>query len=390
MTVVDRRRRLASGRTDRGSGRVASGAGGLLLCAVLIGCGASGGAPGQGSGGAKVEPLPTARAESRDFSRSLPWFGRVESRHAVTVVALQAGRITRIQAADGDEVERGEPLFRLGGPAAARRRAALEKKVQSLAERVRAAAETVELRRSALGEQLVRRDEVLAAEAELVRLKEELAAARQDLAVLASALDLRSPARGTFTGRRVAVGQDVTAGDTLAEVVDAGSLRVVASLYPTRGAELDGAPVALDGGQGAGQATAPARIVRVLPDRTDMGATTVWIEGGPLEAGRGGAWAPGETVSGTLRLAEHRGAVAVPEEAVVRDERDRPFVFVPEPGSGADGKTVTYRKRAVTTGLSADGWVEVTSGLTTGTEVVTEGAYELLFGDFGTTYRVPD
>ena len=34
--------------------------------------------------------------------------------------------------------------------------------------------------------------------------------------------------------------------------------------------------------------------------------------------------------------------------------------------------------------------MEVTSGLDAGTEVVTEGAYELLFRSFGATYRVPD
>ena len=263
----------------------------------------------------------------------------------------------------------------------------------------------------------MRRDELLAAESDLASVEEQLTAARQELDALGSALALRAPASGTFTDRQVAVGQDVAAGDVLARVVDGRSLRVVASIYPPspsassligRGpGGLGGAPVRFDGRAPGDGARATARIVRVLPERSAAGAVTVWIEGGPLatepsgpagsapprRAVREPVWGVGETVSGTVRLAEHAGAVAVPEAAVVRDEQDRPFVFVPRPqgdsGSGSDGGP-GYDRRAVTTGIEAGGWVEVTAGLDAGTEVVAEGAYELLFRDFGATYQVPD
>jgi|GEM_PF-797983 len=385
----------------------------ILGTMILTGCGGSGD-PGATGGPTQGGALPTVRAERRDFSRSVPWFGRIESRHAVTVVAQAAGRVVAVEAADGSAVEAGRPLFRLGGPVAAARRATLEQKVHALEVRVQAADETVALRRDALAEQLVRRDELLAAEGEQARLGEELAAARQELDALDSALALRAPVGGTFTGRKVAVGQDVAAGEALAEIVDTASLRVVASVYfpsdasgtGTDSAGLVDAPVAFDdlpGGSGGAGGPA-AKIVRVLPDRNAAGAVTVWIEGGPLQAppeGKAGPpWGPGETVSGSVRLAVHQGAVAVPETAVARDAQDRPFVFVPasdsagagDPAAGSDSEEPEsgYRKLAVTTGLSADGWVEVTSGLAAGTEVVSEGAYELLFRDFAATYKVPD
>jgi len=407
-------------RTPRRLARAVSAV--LVLAGALTWTACSGPAPtaGADAGDGGREALPTARATRRDFALTVPWIGAVESRQSVTVVALQAGRIASVEVADGARVASGVLLFRLAGPAAERRRVSQEKQVASLEERVRSAEETVALRRQALAEQLVRRDELLAAEGDLAAVRADLAAARQELDTLGSALALRAPIGGTFTGRRVAVGQDVAAGQVLGRIVDAHRLRVVASLYPPSAAsglagdlatldDLVGAPVTFDRGQGAGRDDGSgggpdrgaATVVRVLPDRGAGGAVTVWIEGGPLDAPVAAPvkpeaavaaqppWGPGETVSGTARLAEHAGAVAVPEAAVVRDERDRPFVFVPRPGAGSDGRP-GYERRAVTTGIAADGWVEVISGLDAGTEVVTEGAYELLFRDFGATYRVPD
>jgi len=358
------------------------GMGMAFLCAALLGCGAGSDLPPlEGAGAVGVagsEPLPIVRSELREFRQAVPWFGRTESRRTVTVVALEGGRIEAIEAKDGAEVRDGDPLFRLGGPAAERRRTILERRVEALEERVTAAGETVALQREALGERLVRRDELLTSEGELARLREELEVARQELDAMASALDLRASAPGVFTDRRVAVGQDVAAGDPLATIVDVGSLRVVASLFPPLGARLEDAPVTLDGVEGSGE----ARVVRVLPGRSATGATTVWLEGGPLDGAVPGAPSVGEAVSGTILLA-HRAAAAVPEGAIARDERGRPFVFVPD-GQGG------YRARPVVTGLAADGWLEVTSGLEAGTEVVARGAYELLFRELSATYEVPD
>jgi multidrug efflux pump subunit AcrA (membrane-fusion protein) len=409
---MNRMRRSASRRVVRPLSAA------LVLTGVALWTACSGPAPTAGAepGDRASGALPTARAARRDFALAAPWVGTVESRRSVTVVALQAGRIVSVGAADGAEVAPGDLLFRLAGPAAESRRTTLEQRVASLDERIRTAEETVALRRQALAEQLVRRDELLAAEGELAAVRAERDAARQELDALGSALALQAPIGGTFTGRRVAAGQDVAAGEALGRIVDARHLRVVASLYPPSPAgasdgqgDLEGAPVTFDGFRGAeadeGSDGGAATIARVLPERGAGGAVTVWIEGGPLDVERtaeapAGAlppWGLGETVSGTVRLAGHADAVAVPEAAVVRDEQDRPFVFVPRPegDSGSDSDSGSddgpgYDRRAVTTGIEADGWVELTSGLDAGTEVVTEGAYELLFRDFGATYRVPD
>ncbi len=359
----------------------------VLLSIAFTGCG--GGRPG-GEGGAKAaearrQLIQTARPERRDFARTQAWFGRVESRQSVPVTALQAGRIEAVQAADGAAVRRFQALFRLGGPAASARRTALEAKASSLEERLRLAAQAVDLERTASDEKLVPRADLLQAQAERSRLGAELASAREDLDRQAHALELTSPAAGTFTRRRVSVGQEVAAGDTLAEIVATGSLRVVATLFPAsleEAAKLAGKVATVEAGE-AGQA-APGgaltgTVVRVLPDLTSDGATQVWIEGPELDR----HLRPGEAVSGRLRLAVHRQALAVPAGAVVRDDEGRAFVFV----AGPKG----YEERPVTTGLTADGWVEIASGLApAGARVVVQGAYELYYRDFAKSFRVAD
>ena len=389
-----RRRRPRRGRRRTTLGALAGVTAGVaLLAAGLAGCG--GGSDAQRSRTARAAQardeariFRTARPERRDFTRTEPWFGRVESRRSVPVQALEAGRIEAVEAADGATVERCQPLFKLGGPAASARRAALESRVSSLEDQLRLAGRAVDLKKDAAAEKLIRRSELLQAQGEKARLAADLAAARQDLARLDHALELSAPAAGTFARRRVNVGQDVAAGDTLAEIVATGSLRIVATLYPASADEADAlvgktATVAEDDPDRSGKLGPPltGTIARVLPDRTADGAAQVWIEGPDLDRNLH----PGETVSGRVRLAVHARALAVPASAVVRDDSGRPFVFV----AGPKG----YEKRAVATGLTAGGWVEIRSGLAgldPDARVVVRGAYELLFRDFAKTFRVAD
>ena len=87
-------------------------------------------------------------------------------------------------------------------------------------------------------------------------------------------------------------------------------------------------------------------------------------------------------MAGTIILAAHENALAVPQAAVVRDEEERAYVFL-QNRSG-------YRRQPVKTGIVASGWIEITSGLKAGDEVVVQGAYELLYQDFNKIYKVAD
>jgi RND family efflux transporter MFP subunit len=66
------------------------------------------------------------------------------------------------------------------------------------------------------------------------------------------------------------------------------------------------------------------------------------------------------------------GAVAAPASAVLKDERGRPYVFVP---MGAIAS-----RREVTTGVSNEDFVQIAGGLKAGDELITFGLYGLKNG----------
>jgi multidrug efflux pump subunit AcrA (membrane-fusion protein) len=74
--------------------------------------------------------------------------------------------------------------------------------------------------------------------------------------------------------------------------------------------------------------------------------------------------------------------LAVPRRALVYDEREIPYVFIKQDQH--------YTQQQVQTGLTADGWVEILTGLEPMDEVVTRGAYELFYRTFSHTFKVAD
>lgn len=331
-----------------------------------------------GGRGPSPPPEPPAiRTEPvgrQDFAQTVPWLGRVESRGAVTVVSPLAARVLAVLAPDGGTVQKGDPLFALGGPV-------LEARLDSARAR-----EAALVREAALARDVARRQEEAArlkvvdenaaatAESDRHRAEADLRQAEAELASLEAAVTLRAPAAGVFTDRRANPGQDVEPGAPLAEITDPGRLRVVATAYVPAGLALEGRPasVSTEGGEVA------LTVARTFPGRSPAGGTRLWLEGEGLE----GRFGPGVEVSGTLSAAEHKGALAVPRSAVVYDEKERPFVFLKRAG--------LYVQTPVTLGFTSHDSVEVASGLREGDEVVVEGAYELFYRDFGKTYRVED
>lgn len=213
------------------------------------------------------------------------------------------------------------------------------------------------------------------AEAVVLGLQAELESAVAETARLESAGRISAPAAGVFTRRTVNIGQDVAAGTRLAEIVDPASLRIVASFFPPPDAPLEGKTATI---RPPGGKPIAAVVTKVFPERTSTGATQVWIEGAAVNR----RLRPGETVSGEITLQTRSGVLAVPSDAVVRDEHEQTFVFLK--------KRNTYVRQPVTTGLESAGWVEVIKGISENGEIVVQGAYGLFYRDFSTIYKVAD
>jgi len=320
--------------------------------------------------------VKTAPPQRRDFSESYRCFGQVKGKRDVKIVALAAGRILAVDAEDGAAVSDGDPLFTLGGVQIDSRRVALEARLGGLEERVGLARRRADLKRDAVSRKLAKYEELATAEDALARLETEMESAKQEKERLEAATHIRAPSKGVFSGRKVNVGQDVQAGEVLAQLISAARLYVEATLFPEGGElELMGKPSAIKLRKGE---AVPGKVVKVFPQRTRENACLVWIEGPTFDQ----ALHSGQSVSGDVVYSSQKDALAVPRSALVRDENERAFLFVKEGDA--------YVKRPVETGLVSEGWIEIMTGLKEGDEVVVQGAYELLNRDFNKTYKVAD
>jgi len=319
--------------------------------------------------------IKTATPQRQDFMETCRWFGTVESREKARIVALETGRIVSVDAGDGIPVTKGALLFSIGGPVIDSRLEVLRNKSAALQKRVSFAERTVGIKRDAVSRKLATYEEIFSAEDALARLKAELESARQEIRRFQTAIHVRATLAGVFTNRKVSAGQEVRKGDNLAEIISVNHIYIAATLFPRENVELEGKRAVIDF---AGGNSIPGTITSVLPQKTAEGAVVAWME----VPDSGQVLRPGEPVSGMIALSVHKKALAIPQSAVVRDEEERPYVFLKD-SSG-------YRKQPVETGIVAGGIVEITSGLKWRDEVVVRGAYELFYRDFKKMYKVTD
>ena len=323
-----------------------------------------------------VPPLiTTARPAIRLFTLRVPWIGTVEPWASVALTALLAGRVEVIEAEDQTRIEKGKLVMRLGGPQIEGQRAKLAVEVESLKSRLVRARQTVVRLKQSLKAHLATKDQVAAAQDSEVKIETQLREALLDLETFEKHVCISAPMNGTFTNRRISVGQDVKAGQVVGEIIDSGHLRIVASSFPPTGIELQGKEATI---RLAENQTLTGLVRRVLPQAGSTGAVMTWHEGPQIDK----QLRPGRMVGGSMVVEVRPETLAVPESAVVYDPEERSYIFVQ--------KDSTYEPRSVKLGLVQDGWVEVLSGLEQNQSVVTQGAYELFYRQFSEQFKVQD
>jgi multidrug efflux pump subunit AcrA (membrane-fusion protein) len=176
----------------------------------------------------------------------------------------------------------------------------------------------------------------------------------------------------------ITVGTPVSAGTTLATIVDVSTLSLAADVDETdvflvkpgvrAEAELDAVPGA--------QYPAIVTSVGLSPTQSARGGVSyrarLRLAAGTMPDGsRAPTPRPGMSAVADLQVRTSRDAVSVPATAIVRDgERDAVWVV-------ADGRA---RRRAVTVGTEGEDRVAVTAGLRVGEQVVVRGADQVREG----------
>jgi membrane fusion protein (multidrug efflux system) len=184
---------------------------------------------------------------------------------------------------------------------------------------------------------------------------------------------LRAPFAGVISKKRTELGEWVTPGEPVLELVATERVLldfpvsedylaqlglqtpVTVTLSAFRDRRFDG------------------EVVAVVPV-ADENARTVLLRVRVLEGSE--YMVPGMSARADLALVADRLGLAVPRDAIIRFPDGRAVVWVT--GSGADGTVV--QEQRVHTGLSFDGRVEIVSGLEEGASVVVKGNEALKSG----------
>jgi RND family efflux transporter MFP subunit len=170
-----------------------------------------------------------------------------------------------------------------------------------------------------------------------------------------------SPVSGVIQARRVSVGDFVSVGQPLFDIVVADRLQAIAPFPETVGGSLRVGQKAYVAPVRAPDDSIDAAITELRP-RIGAGSRSV---DAILEFANPGAWRAGGSVTIAVVVDARPRSVTVPSESIVRRPAGT-VVYVAEEG--------TARQRVVGLGVQTEDWVEVLEGLAVGEPVVTSGA----------------
>jgi multidrug efflux system membrane fusion protein len=355
----------------------------ILASAILAGACADkgesaakgGGAPGGGRGRGEIEfPVEVAPVEARSVEYSISAVGSVEAFERVEITSRVPGAIDRIHFAEGNVVAPGTLLveieperYRLAVRSA---QATLEK-----AQAAEAEAKTGLDRRVAVNA----KNPALVKEEDLDTWRTRVSTAKAEVAQARAGVDLaqlnlreafvRAPAAGVIQTRNVQTGQYVQPGATLATLVRREPLLLRFQVPEQDAARLSpGMKARFNVRESKRQYSAALTHVAASADSTSrMVAVTAHVN----DPSRG-ELRPGSFAQVTVPVGSPAASPVIPQTAVRPSERGF-LAYVVEGG--------VARERELTLGLStADGRVEVRSGVKPGEQLVIRGGEALREG----------
>ena len=343
-------------------------------------------APGGPGAGRPPMSVAAALAAPADLTDELQVVGNLVGNATVEVVPKVGGRLASVRARIGDIVSRGQVIATIEDNEIREqvRQAEAAGQVAQATIRQRQAdlkfAETnLERARSLFGRQLLARQalddaeaqqQASAAQLDLARAQAAQSGSRlQELRITLSNTSIRSPVDGFVGARFLDQGGFASTNQPVFSVVDIRPVRLVASLVERdfqRVRAGTAAAVEVDAFPGEQFNGVVARVAPVFDPQTRTAQMEIEV---PNPTGR---LKPGMYARVVLRVAEKKGVLTVPRNAVI-DRSGAKVVFI------VDGTTARLRKIEI--GIQGPDLVEVTAGLREGERVVTTGASALQDGD---------
>ena len=314
-------------------------------------------------------PVAVARAERQAVTEEIPISGTVSSPRVAQLSPEMAGLVNQVLVDAGDRVRAGAVLVKLDRTLAELALEAAEAATEQAREELSDARRRLKDARSLVKSRGIAETEIRARESEVradaATLRLRVAEQRREEERLRR-YEILAPFAGVISRKLTEVGEWVTPGDEVLELIANSGLRIdfqaPQGLFP----RIDGdslIEVRLDALPGRPVA---ARIAEIVPV-SDPRARTFLVRVYPTDSDL--PLTPGMSAAGLLKLQTDDTAVVVSRDALLRHPDGRTTVWVVE----GNGPTATVQERRVETGLAFDGRVAVRSGLEAGTRVVIEG-----------------
>lgn len=335
----------------------------LLLCLIAAACSggdaSEAGAPDGGPGGAGAAPVgmpvDVVAARRQTVVDAIQATGQIEAVQAIELRPEVSGRLNRILIAEGTEVRAGTALFKVDDAELRAQVAELEAE-RDLAEQ--ALARTRDL---------LERD--ASSEADLEQAEASFRSAEAQLALQQTRLDrttVRAPFGGVVGERFVSVGDYVTPSDPLTTLQTVDPQRAAFQVPERHAGQL-----AVGQGMTFHVAAMPGRefegTVDFVDPRVRLPGRTITVKALVDDPDR--LLKPGMFIEARLATEVRPDAVVVAEDAILPLQGADYVWIVTEQG--------TAERVEVTLGVRTPGWVEILSGVESGTPVVVGGIEKL-------------
>lgn len=333
----------------------------LLLTALLIGCGDGGPVSASDSEIDRGTPVAAMTLVERDLSRRVNVSAPVMARQSVRLASRSDGTVAEVHREEGDDVEAGQLLAELD-------------MAEQLAELRRAQAEE---ERARLDYERMRelRDRNNVSTAEYQRARADLRIAEAERELWETRVEfgrIVAPRDAVVTARLIEPGEAVNAQDTLFELAALDELVIRPGLSELDVVELEAGqvlPVRLDA---MPRERFEGTLTRIFP-AAEAASRLVTVEVAlPADAAERGV-KPGFLARLEFQVDRQQNVLALPASIVGSDdERGGRYVYVIE-----DDRLV---HREVSSGVTRDGWTEITGGLEPGETVLASNPIDMRDG----------
>jgi RND family efflux transporter MFP subunit len=347
------------------------------------------GGPGGGFGGGPRLPMTVeiAAVSRATMTESMTVVGNLIGAATVEAVPKVSGRLETVSVRMGDRVSRGQLLAKVEDrelveqvKQAEASYAVAAATIRQREADLRLAQTNLERSRNLFERQLIpkqtyddtdARYQAAAAQLDLAKAQDQQAKARLDeLKINLANTSITSPVAGFIASRVLDPGAWVTPNSVFISVVDIGVVRLVANIVEKDLRRISNgmkATVEVDAFPGEKFEARIAHVAPVLDPATRTAQIEVEIENSKMRL------KPGMYARVSFTVEQKENTLVIPSNAVV-DLNGKKGVFLPDEGDVA-------KFHPITIGMVDAKQVEVSAGLTEGTNVVTTGATALREGD---------